>query len=88
VSPEWIQKADFVKLREVSLTIDVPSRWMRYARASSGSVILSGRNLGLWSDYPGIDPEVNSYGGRLFSRVDAYALPMVRRFSAGFNLQY
>jgi TonB-linked SusC/RagA family outer membrane protein len=88
ISPEWIQKADFVKLREVSLTVDVPSAWMRRTGAASGSVILSGRNLGLWSDYPGVDPEVNSYGGRLFSRIDAYALPMIRRLSMGFNIQY
>ena len=39
-------------------------------------------------DYPGVDPEVNSYGGRLYSRIDAYSLPMIRRLSAGFNIQY
>ncbi len=88
VSPEWIQKADFVKLREVSLTVDVPSAWMRRTGASSGSFVLSGRNLAIWSGYDGVDPEVNSYGGRNFVRIDAYALPMIRRLSAGFNLQY
>jgi TonB-dependent starch-binding outer membrane protein SusC len=88
ISPEWIQKADFIKLREISLTVDVPTAWMRFAGAASGNFVLSGRNLALWSDYPGVDPEVNSYGGRSFSRIDAYALPMVRRLSAGFNLQY
>jgi len=88
VSPEWIQKADFVKLREVSLTVDVPSQWMRRTGASSASFVLSGRNLAIWSDYDGVDPEVNSYGGRNFVRIDAYALPMVRRMSVGFNLQY
>jgi TonB-dependent starch-binding outer membrane protein SusC len=88
ISPEWIQKADFVKLREVSFMVDVPSAWMRRAGAASGSVVLSGRNLSIWSDYPGVDPEVNTYGGRNFSRIDAYALPMIRRLSAGFNIQY
>jgi hypothetical protein len=52
------------------------------------SVILSGRNLALWSDYEGTDPEVNSYGGRNFVRIDAYAAPMMRRLSAAINLQY
>ena len=87
-TPEWIQKADFVKLREISLTVDVPSQWVRRTGAASANVVLSGRNLGLWSDYEGVDPEVNSYGGRSFVRVDAYALPMTRRFFAGFNIQY
>jgi TonB-dependent starch-binding outer membrane protein SusC len=87
-SPEWIQKADFVKLREVSLTVDIPSNWVRRSGAASANFVVSGRNLALWSDYEGVDPEVNSYGGRSFVRVDAYALPMTRRFSAGFNIQY
>lgn len=88
ISPQWIQKADFVKLREISVTVDVPSSWMRRTGAASGNFVLSGRNLALWSDYPGVDPEVNSYGGRNFVRIDAYALPMIRRFTAGFNIQY
>jgi TonB-linked SusC/RagA family outer membrane protein len=87
-SPEWIQKADFVKLREVSLSVDVPSNWVRRTGAAAASFNVAGRNLALWSDYEGTDPEVNSYGGRNFVRVDAYALPMTRRFTAGFNIQY
>jgi hypothetical protein len=88
VSPEWIQKGDFVKLREVSLTFDLPSHMVRHTRASAASLILSGRNLRIWSDYEGVDPEVNSYGGRNFVRVDAYALPATRRMSAAINLTF
>jgi TonB-linked SusC/RagA family outer membrane protein len=88
VSPEWIQKGDFIKLREVSLTIDAPRSLFRHVGAQGASLILSGRNLGLWSDYEGTDPEVNSYGGRNFVRVDAYAAPMLRRLSAAISLTY
>ena len=88
VSPEWIQKSDFVKLREVSLTADIPSSLVRRTGAQSASFVISGRNLKIWSDYEGVDPEVNSYGGRNFVRVDAYAAPMMRRISAAINLQY
>jgi hypothetical protein len=88
ISPEWIQKGDFVKLREVSLTVDVPRRLVTRSGAQSMSFIVSARNLGLWTDYEGTDPEVNSYGGRNFVRVDAYATPMVRRLSAAVNIQY
>ena len=88
VSPEWIQKADFIKLREVSLTVEVPTRYLRATRAQTASVVFSGRNLAIWSDYEGVDPEVNSYGGRNFVRIDAYASPMARRFAAAINLTY
>jgi hypothetical protein len=84
----WIEKADFVKLRELSLTYTLPTRWLAAAGASGASVVLSGRNLGLWTDYTGLDPETNSYGGRLFVRADAYAAPMTRRLSIAINLTY
>ncbi len=88
VSPEWIQKADFVKLREVSLSVDAPRNWANVFRAQSATFTFSGRNLAVWTDYEGVDPEVNSYGGRNFVRVDAYALPMMRRLTAAINLTY
>jgi TonB-linked SusC/RagA family outer membrane protein len=88
ISPEWIQKGDFIKLRELSLTVDVPERFVTRFGAQSASIVLSGRNLALWSDYEGTDPEVNSYGGRNFVRIDAYAAPMLRRLSASINLTY
>lgn len=88
ISPEWIQKGDFTKLREVSLTVDLPRELISRTGANSGTFILSGRNLKIWSDYEGVDPEVNTYGGRSFVRVDAYAAPMMRRLTAGFNLTF
>jgi TonB-linked SusC/RagA family outer membrane protein len=84
----WIQKADFTKLREVSLTYDAPASLTRFIGGRGASLTLSGRNLAIWSDYPGADPEVSSYGGRNFVRVDSYAAPAPRRFSASINLQY
>jgi TonB-linked SusC/RagA family outer membrane protein len=88
VSPEWIQKGDFVKLRELSFTFDLPRELVARSGAAGGTFMISGRNLKVWSDYEGVDPEVNSYGGRNFVRVDAYAAPMMRRWTAGFNLQF
>jgi TonB-dependent starch-binding outer membrane protein SusC len=88
VSPEWIQQSDFVKLREVSLTVDVPGQWVGRFGGQAVSFVVSARNLAVWSDYEGVDPEVNSYGGRNFVRVDAYAAPMMRRISAAVNIQY
>ena len=88
VSPEWIQKGDFVKLRELSFTVDLPKELIGRAGAAAGTFMVSGRNLKVWSDYEGVDPEVNTYGGRSFVRVDAYAAPMMRRWTAGFNLSF
>ncbi|MDF1501303.1 SusC/RagA family TonB-linked outer membrane protein [Roseisolibacter sp. H3M3-2] len=84
----FIEKADFVKLREVSLSVTIPQRLIARSGAETAQLVLSGRNLGLWTDYTGLDPEVNSYGGRNFNRVDAYAAPMARRLSAQLNFTF
>ncbi len=88
ISPEWIEPADFIKLREVSLSVDLPMAWFRKTNASTATFTISGRNLAIWSDYSGVDPEVNSYGGRNFVRVDAYAMPMMRRWTAAMNFTF
>ena len=88
VSPEWIQRSDFVKLRELSLSMDIPEQLVARAGASSARLTVSGRNLKVWTKYEGVDPEVNSYGGRNFVRVDAYAAPMMQRLTAALTLGF
>ncbi len=58
-SDYWIQKADFTKLRHVSLTYQVPPGLLKFA--SNASVTLSGENLYTWSPYRGADPEVMDF---------------------------
>ena len=55
----FYQDGDFVKLREASLRFALPDRWANLAKARSADVVFSGRNLGTWSKYRGVDPENN-----------------------------
>lgn len=88
VRAAYLEDADFVKLRDLSLTYDVPPRLISRLGASTASITLAGHNLAMWTDYSGLDPEVNSYGGRLFVRADVYAAPMTRRLTFAINLGY
>jgi outer membrane receptor protein involved in Fe transport len=56
----FFQPGEFLKLREMSVRFALPQTWARAARARNADVIFSGRNLGTWSKYRGIDPE-NDY---------------------------
>ena len=94
---QYVEKADFVKLRDVSLTYSVPASMARRFRAESVNIVLAGKNLGLWSGYTGLDPEVNGYSNNQlrgsgnaaqFVRVDAYSWPMIKRYSLQFNVTY
>lgn len=57
----WVEDASFVKLREVSIALELPRRWARALRSRTATVALTGRNLGLidfgWSSW---DPELNT----------------------------
>ena len=81
----FFEKADFVKLREVSVRYTLPESWARAARAKSMSVTLAGRNLAVWTDYSGSDPEVNIGGSATCTRADYMSVPMMRNFSASLN---
>ena len=58
----WIEDGTFVKLRELSAsyTIDIPS--VRRVFKDGIDLTLSGRNLWVWTDYSGYDPELNLFG--------------------------
>jgi TonB-linked SusC/RagA family outer membrane protein len=54
----FLQPGAFVRLREASVQYTLPEAWARkLARAQSLNVVLTGRNLGLWTKYRGTDPE-------------------------------
>jgi len=56
---------DFIKWREFSATLALPTRWTKLANVQSASLVLSARNLHTWTKYPGVDPEnsTNTTGG-------------------------
>lgn len=77
----FFESADFVKLRELSLSFMVPSELARTFRSSDLRLTLAGRNLATWTDYRGLDPEVN-YGGQAnFTSGDFATLPPNRVFT-------
>lgn len=88
VATGWVEKGDFVKLREVSITATLPEQLARRARARAMSVSFAGRNLHTWTSYSGIDPEVNSVGASNFTQSDFLSQPQVRYLTVRVNLSY
>ena len=79
----YIKPADFLKLREASITAVIPSSIGQRIEAPGGSVSLTARNLStLWTKYPGLDPEA---GGQFN---DNWTVPPLRYFLARFNLTF
>ena len=86
---DFIQPADFVKLRDLSLTYTLPDAWSGRFGSDRVSLTLAGHDLWVWApDYMGPDPEVNFSGPDDFVRVDAWTAPMLRRITASVNVSF
>jgi len=85
-----ITRADYLKLREVSVTYTLPERWTRYIRPGSRwAVTLAGRNLGVWTKYKGRgDPEVQFDPTSTFQMLDYAATPQTRRLTASVRVTF
>ncbi|MDX2185282.1 MAG: SusC/RagA family TonB-linked outer membrane protein [Gemmatimonadaceae bacterium] len=57
-----LEKGDFMRWRELSVTWTAPERLAKRVQARSLAVTFAGRNLLLFSKYPGLDPEINAIG--------------------------
>lgn len=84
----FIEDGDFVKFRELSVNYTLPESWSAAMRAQRASVTFSGRNLHTWTDYSGVDPEVNGFGQGDIERTDFLSVPQSRRFIWTLNLTF
>ena len=69
--PVYLERATFLKLREVTLSYSVPEAWATtLSRGVTKDVRLelSGRNLKTWTKYSGYDPEVSNFGNQALGR--------------------
>jgi TonB-linked SusC/RagA family outer membrane protein len=88
---QYVYDASFVKLREVSVGYEIPTRFTsRLLRGSNRARLeFSGRNLYTWTDYPGVDPEVSNFGSQQISRfIDLAPYPPSRSYFFTIDLTY
>ena len=87
-SDGYIEDASFVRLSEVSMTWVVPAAAARILKTGGLSVTVAGRNLGLWTDYTGFDPEVLTNPGSNFGTVDFLTNPPSRSYTLRLNFNF
>jgi outer membrane receptor protein involved in Fe transport len=86
-----IKDSKFAKLREVSLSFDVPSRFASRISASGITLTATGRNLHTWTPYTGLDPENQFISGATVSSnfgVDQAEYPQPTTFLFNVRVTY
>jgi TonB-linked SusC/RagA family outer membrane protein len=87
----YLADGSFVKIREVTLSYDVPSQRLASLQqfgVRTSSLSVSGRNLFIISGYHGFDPEVNNGGNVVARFVDLAPYPPSRSFFFTVNLGF
>ncbi len=84
-----IFQADYVRWRELSLTYSVPAAFAERLGARSLAITAAGRNIALWTKYPGADPDLNAIGvsdaggvdNNFLDGTNAFGVPLPARWS-------
>lgn len=82
----FAEPTDFFRLRHVTVSYQVPSRWI--PGTQGGTLTVSGRNLFLSTDYSGLDPESADQTDNTFARREYYQLPQLRSLAVSLRVNW
>jgi TonB-dependent starch-binding outer membrane protein SusC len=88
---QYVFDGSFVKLRELSLTYELPAAFSQrvFRGAGTSRIEFGGRNLVTWTNYPGVDPEASNFGNQPISRfIDLAPFPPSRTFYLTLSASY
>lgn len=83
------EDGSFTRFREASIAYELPTSLASRVRASRLSVILTGRNLGVLTDYSGVDPEAaQSSNSDTRGNEEYFATPPLRYLTLRLNANF
>ncbi|WP_342154740.1 SusC/RagA family TonB-linked outer membrane protein [Joostella sp. CR20] len=83
-----IEDGSFLRLNNLTLGYNFPKQWISKVGLSQFRLFATGRNLHIWTNYSGYDPEVDSTNGGLTPGVDYSSFPRSRSYTLGLNLTF
>ncbi len=86
---QFIEDASWVRLREVSLSYTFNKNLLNVNWLENATLSFTGRNLVLWTDYTGNDPDTNLTGSGLNGLgLDYFQNPSTRTYKLALNLTF
>ncbi|MCV9385297.1 SusC/RagA family TonB-linked outer membrane protein [Reichenbachiella ulvae] len=92
-STQYLEDGDFVRLKNVKLSYNLPSDWVSKVGLETVNIYLQGRNLYTWTQYKGFDPEVSTNTSsqedlNTLQGEDFGTLGQARTYSIGVNIGF
>ncbi len=86
---DWaIEDGSFLRLNNVTLGYSLPEKLISKIGLSKFRVFATGRNLAIWTNYSGYDPEVNSSSNPFTPGLDRSSFPRARSYTFGINATF
>jgi TonB-linked SusC/RagA family outer membrane protein len=82
------EQGDFTRFREASIAYELPTSLARRARASRLTMVLTGRNLGILTNYSGVDPEAAQSNNDTRGNEEFFATPPLRYLTFRLNANF
>ena len=88
-SEQFLENVNYTRLREVALNYSIRQPWLKSAtHLSAIDLSVTGRNLYLWTNYKGIDPETNLTGVSNGRGYDYFNNPSTRSIIFAIKFTY
>jgi TonB-linked SusC/RagA family outer membrane protein len=87
-SSRFVYDADFVKLKNLSLSYSIPQSILGRAKIRSLDIYVSGQNLFTITNYPGYDPELTNALNAMTQGVEMAVIPNPRSYTLGFRVGF
>ncbi len=90
ISSRFIEDGSFLRIRNITLSYDFGKDWIGKAGMKSARIYATVQNLYTFTNYSGMDPEVNYYGGssNLIIGTDFFTYPQSRTYLLGLNFLF
>ena len=79
-SSRFMKDLNYLRLKSLSLSYTLPSRWTRKAQMENVRLFVSGSNLLTWTSYKNVDPEQPING------IPTFAFPTLRSVTFGIEI--
>lgn len=89
MSDRFLESASYLRIQNVNLSYNLPSKWASVIKMSNLRVYVSGQNLYVFTKYSGLDPEIGSLNQNpILQNIDYGRYPSPRVITFGLNAQF